>query len=415
MNEQPSKHDFKLSEVIIIIVITCTFSIFAGISYGKIKYSEVVSINSLASEEKNNNLNEFIKQYKYIINNYYDKKSLNEEELLDTALASIVEKIGIEDPYSLYMNEDDYSEFNITLNGEYEGLGIGATKTSSSDYMSISYILKNSPASKVDLKENDIILSIDGKSTKDMDAQAFSNYVLNSEEKTFLLKIKRDKKEFNINISKGKVELESVVSETYESDGHKIGYIGVSIFASNTYTQFKKILNKLEKEKIEALIIDVRDNAGGHLKEANKISSLFIAKNKVIYQLQKGNDKPIKYYSSGKINKTYPITFITNKNTASAAEVFVLSLKENLNASVVGTKTYGKGTVQEMVELSNGDKYKITTKKWLSPKGNWVNTTDGIKPDVEVDLSDKYLNDPIVNNDNQLQEAISLLKNKLKQ
>ncbi len=402
MNEQPTKQGFKLSEVIIIVIITCTFSIFAGISYGKIKYSEVININNL-SEEKNEDLEKFITQYKYIINNYYEPSKIDEEQLLSKALASIIKELGISDPYSLYMNEEDYNEFNINLDGEYEGLGVGVSKDKDGEPIIINYTINNSPASKEKLQKDDIILAIDGKDTAQMSVQEFCNYILDSNDKSFLLKIKRKGEEFSLNIKKGQVELSSVNSKVINQDNKKVGYIGISIFASNTHSQFKTQLKDLEKENIDSLIIDVRNNTGGHLKEASKIISLFLSKSNVIYQLQKGDEK-VKYYSNGKENKKYPLVILANKNTASASEVLILSLKENLKAKIVGEKTYGKGTVQELIELSNGDKYKITTKKWLSPKGNWVNDTKGIVPDIEVKNDSSNLNG---DNDKQLQEAIN--------
>lgn len=403
--KEPQESGFKISEVIIIVLITCTFSIMAGISYGKIKYSETISIGKLDEETESNELSEFIKQYKNIISNYYDSSKLDEEKLLDIALEAIVKEVGTDDPHALYMTEEDYGDFNIVLAGQYEGLGIGSSKVSLDDYASISYIIDDSPASKANLKVGDILLSIDGKSTKEMTVKELSQYIIDSEDKDFLLKVKRGEETFNVNITKGNVELKSVASHVIEQDGKKIGYMGVSIFASNTYLQFEKALEELEKQDIDTLIIDVRNNNGGHLAEVTKIISLFLKKDRVIYQLQK-DQKTTKYYSHGKEDKEYPIVFLTNEATASASEVLILAIKENIGAITVGKKTYGKGTVQGLVELSNGDKYKITTKRWLSPKGNWVNDTEGINPDVDVSLNADYLKNPTDENDNQLAEAI---------
>lgn len=406
LSESQKKEGFKLSEVVIIVLITSIFSIFAGVSYGKMKYSETVNINNFSSEETDE-LNEFIKQYKYIISNYYDQSKIDESELLSIALKSVLDKLGMSDSYSLYMDEEEYSELNISLNGSYEGLGISATKESNDGYILIVGIIDNSPASKSELKVGDYILSIDGKSSKDMTVQEFSQYVLKSSDKNFVLKIKSGVEEKSITLGKDSVELESVTSKIIEKDNKKIGYIYASIFASNTYIQFKDNLEKLEESGIDSLIIDLRGNSGGHLKEVSKILNLFLDDDNVIYQLQK-DDKTVKYYSKGKSNKKYPIVFIGDETTASASEVFIISLRENLNAKFVGKKTYGKGTVQELIELSNGDKYKITTKKWLSPNGNWINDTKGIIPDVEVELLDKYYEEPTDLNDTQLQKAIEL-------
>ncbi len=414
MKDESKFGAFRFSEVTIIVFITCLFSLFSGISYGKAKYSNTIKVENVStSNESDSALNNFIKQYKYIISNYYDSKKIDENELLKVALQSILDELGVDDAYSVYMDEEQYSQMNINLNGNYEGLGVRAYKDEETKYIIISSVIDNSPASKADLKENDVIIAIDGKSTIDMSVNEFSQYVLKSSEKNFLLKIKRNDEEISINIEKGPIELECVTSKIIEQDGKKIGYISLSIFAANSYTQFKKNLNELEEQKIDCLIIDLRSNTGGHLTEVTKIISLFLDKKNAIYQLEK-DGKATKYYSKGKENKEYPIVFLGNELTASASEVFIISLKENLNAKLVGMKTYGKGTVQEMISMTNGDQYKITTKKWLSPKGNWINDTKGIKPDTEIQLSEDYLKNPIDENDNQLKEAIKVSLEQIK-
>ena len=408
MNDE-SKSYFKFSEVLVIVLITCAFSVFAGISYGKMKYSDTINVNSLNSDKEDDNLNKFIKEYKYIISNFYDKEKIDEKKLLKLALHSILDELGIEDSYSTYMDEDKYTQLNINLNGEYEGLGIGIYKEEKDGYIIVASIMDNSPAKDSDIKEGDIILTIDGIDTKTMNNNDFSNYVLHSDEKVFLLKVKSNGEEKNIKLEKRKVEIKSVESKIIEKSDKKIGYISMSIFASNSYNQFKNNLSELEKNNIDALIIDLRNNNGGHLTEVTKILNLFLKKKRVIYQLQKDNNK-VKYYSSGSMDKEYPIVFIGNEYTASASEVFIISLKENLNAKLVGQKTYGKGTVQEMVDLGDGDQYKITTKKWLSPKGVWINDTKGIEPDVEV----KNIMDDANKMDIQLEESIKVALEQLK-
>lgn len=402
-----NKHNgFKLSEVIIIVLITCSICMYAGISYGKTKYSDTVNINNLSSE-KDNELNNFIKQYKHIIKNYYDSDKIDEKKLMKVALQSILEELGIDDVYSTYMDDDEYTQSKITLNGNYSGIGITAGKSVDNGPIIVAGIIENSPASKADIKPGDEIISIDGKNTSKMTTKEFSNYVLKGKDKVFVLKINRKGKEISVKLEKDNIELKSVESKVVEKDSKKIGYIAMSIFAANTYTQFKSELNKLDEQQIDSLVIDLRSNTGGHLTEVTKILNLFLEKKKVIYQLQKNKDK-VKYYSKGKVNKEYPIIFIGNELTASASELFIISLKENLGAKLVGMKTYGKGTVQELVNLSNGDQYKITTKKWLSPNGNWINDTKGIEPDVKVQISSKYIEKPSKKNDNQYQEALKL-------
>lgn len=404
---------FTFKEVLIIVVITSIFSIFSGVMLGKLKYSDVVTIENINSKEANTELNEFIKEYKYIVSNYYDKEAIDEEKLLSVALKSILDELGMSDAHSLYMDEESYNQLNINLNGSYEGLGITAGKeTDNSDILIVS-VIDDSPASRADIKPGDYIISIDGKKTSEMTTQEFSQYILKSEEKNFALNIKREDKIISINIQKGDIELESVNSKVIEKENKKVGYIYITIFAANTYTQFKQHLQDLEKQGIDALIIDLRSNTGGHLKEIGKILSLFLDKKNVIYQLQKDKDV-VKYYSKGNKNKEYPIVFISDEITASASEVFIICLKDNLNAKLVGKKTYGKGTVQEMITMTNGDQYKITTKKWLSPNGTWINETKGIEPDVDIELSEEYFINPSDETDNQLQEALRVSIDELK-
>ena len=155
------------------------------------------------------------------------------------------------------------------------------------------------------------------------------------------------------------------------------------------------------------MIIDVRSNTGGHLTAAHNIASLFVSKDYYIYQIKK--DKEItKIRSEGLETKKYPIVMLANNYSASASELLVGSLKDNLDAILIGNQTYGKGTVQELITLSNGDQYKLTTKEWLTPNGTSINNI-GIKPDIEVDLSNEYYANPCDETDNQLQVAINYL------
>ena len=176
----------------------------------------------------------------------------------------------------------------------------------------------------------------------------------------------------------------------------------------NTDTQFKTKLKELEKDGIDSLIIDLRGNSGGHLTAVENMISEFLDKDKVIYQMET-KSKIKKYYSKGNKTKIYPIVLLVDNDSASASEMMTAALKESYGATIVGMTTYGKGTVQELQD-SNESQYKITTKKWLTPNGNWINEV-GIKPDYEMELDEKYFLEPTDAHDNQLQKAIEILKN----
>ena len=180
------------------------------------------------------------------------------------------------------------------------------------------------------------------------------------------------------------------------------------MFASNTADQFKAAVESLEKQGMDSLIIDVRYNTGGHLTSAVEILSYLLSSDKVIYQIE-SKGTTTKYYSKGSETKTYPIVVLQNKNSASASELLSAALKEEYGATIIGEVSYGKGTVQELVTLTDGTQYKFTTKKWLTPKGNWINGV-GVSVDIEEALSKEYENNPTEENDNQLQRAVQYLK-----
>jgi len=394
--------DFKVQEVFILVIITCLFSFFAGASFARMKDNPQVFHTN--SKEMSKELESFVNTYQDIVKKYY--KEVDEEKLLEVALKSILEEMG--DDYSMYMEEDDYSNLNLTLEGSYSGLGVSIYKDTKTQNMVVVEVFKDSPADKAGIKEKDIILSVDGTSTKELSSTEFSQKVLKGTQQTFSLMISRDGKEMEITVSKSGVVIPSVEKKIFEKKDKKIGYIYISIFASNTYKQFKEALNSLEKEKIDSLIIDVRSNTGGHLTSVSKMISLFLDSSYVTYQLEQ-NGRKKKVYSTGSDTKEYPIVLLSDAYSASASEVLIASLKENLNATIIGEKTYGKGTVQELVNLESGDQYKITTKKWLTPKGNWVNDTKGIEPDIKVSLSKEYVLNPSDETDNQLQKALEEL------
>lgn len=393
--------DFKVQEVVILVIITCIFSFFAGSAFTRIEKQKE---NADSNIQMSDDLKSFVENYQHIINNYYD--DLNEDELLSAALESVLELLG--DPYSLYMNESDYNSLNISLEGSYTGLGISIYKEKADNEVTVASVFKDSPASISGIKEGDKIISINGIKTSTITTSEFSKMVVNSTDKEFSLVIKRGTTEKTIKLSKSDVVIQSVKSKLYTQNNKKIGYIYISIFANNTALQFKTALEELEKEEIDSLIIDVRSNTGGHLSAVSKMISLFVDSKNVAYQLEQGDEKK-KIYSTGSVTKEYPIIFLADKYSASASEVFIASLKDNLGAIIIGEKTYGKGTVQELVTLSSGDQYKITTKKWLSPKGTWVNDTKGILPDIELSLSDNYYTNPTGANDNQLARALEEL------
>lgn len=399
INSKQLKKEFTTIETIILVFI----SLLIGLSIGFLISKNTVNDSGIKGNDKE--LKEFVKQYNYILDNYYEE--IDEKKLINSAIAGMME--SLDDPHSVYMDESEIDNFNISLNGSYKGIGVQILKDEETGYMLIVSVFKDSPAAKSGLLPGDMIVSVDGVLCEKMTASEFSSTIRKEDKDSYTFKIIRNSETLEISLDKTIVNLKSVVSNMYVEDSKKIGYIYIGIFANNTYIQFKEELEKLESQNIDYLILDVRGNTGGHLTAVDKILDLFINKNQIMYKFEK-NKKTTEIYGTGDENKQYKIILLGDELSASASEVLISSLKENLGSIFIGKKTYGKGTVQELITLSDGTQYKITVKKWLTPKGNWINDSKGILPDIEVDLSEKYYETYDENDDNQLQRAIQYIK-----
>lgn len=396
---EETKKQFKLSEVIVLIIITLIIGFIIGLSLFKValEKKDNISINSNDKE-----LKKFVDNYNYIVNNYYG--DLDKKELIDNAISGMIE--SIDDPYTTYIDEESSNTFSTTLEGSFEGIGVEIVNDSDKNIVVYS-VIKGSPAEKAGVEPLDIIKSINGKSLEGIETSEFVSIVKTSENPVITLEIKRKEETITKEIKREKVTITSVESEIIEKQDKKIGYMYISIFANNTYSQFKKQLEELENKGIDSLIIDVRSNTGGHLTAVENILSLFLDSSHIIYQTEDKNGIE-KTYSKGNTTKQYKVVVLTNESSASASEILAATMKEEYGATLVGKHTYGKGTVQELKTLPDGEQYKFTTKKWLTPKGNWINGT-GVEVDVEVEFNKDYYENPTHDNDKQLQEAINTI------
>lgn len=392
--EIKAKNLFQKSEVIVLTIITCVIGIFLGVFLG---YNLKKDNNNYSKD-----LKEFIKNYNYIVEN--NIADVSNTDLIKGAIEGMLSTF--EDDYSYVIDEKEQDLFNIKLNGEYEGIGVQIV-TTTDNKVYVYTVFEDSPASKAGLKAGDQIIKIDDKEIKDETSTDVADYIKKSENNKFEITVLRDDNELTVDVERKLVTINSVSSDIIEENGKKIGYIYLSIFSSTSTKQFKNKLEELEKSGIDSLIIDVRYNNGGHLTTATGIISLFLDSSNIIYQTEK-NGKVEKFYSSGKETKKYPIVVLQNKSSASASEMLSAALKEKYGAKIVGEDSYGKGTVQELITLSDGTEYKFTTKKWLTPDGNWINKK-GVSADYKVSLNEEYFDNPSDENDNQLKKAIEVL------
>lgn len=391
INKKKTIPTFKTKEVVCLLLFTALIGLAMG---GIVTYNV-----ALKGEKVDDELQEFITNYDYIVDNYYG--DVDKTKLVDSAIAGMLSTL---DKNSTYVGGSD-TNFSIYLEGSYEGTGIQVFNDEDNNVVIYS-VFEGTPASKAGLKAGDIIVKLNDKDTTNMLVSDFSDLV-KEQKGNFKITYKREDIEKTVKIKADTVELKSVSSKMIEKSNKKIGYIRTTIFANNTDEQFKKELNSLEDKGMDGLIIDLRGNSGGHLTTAEEIISMFLDSSHPIYQI-KTKENQSKYYSTGKETKKYKIVILIDGNSASASEVLTSALKEQYGASLVGEKSYGKGTVQELQTLPNGEQYKLTTKSWLTSKGKVIDGK-GIEPDYKVSLDDKYAEDPSDENDNQLRKAIEVV------
>lgn len=395
VEKQDNKVSFSLTEVIVIIIIAI---LFGGIIGSTITLSRTRGDSKL----KSNELSDFIVTYNNIVSDYYD--DVDKEKLINSAIEGMMNSLG--DPYSTFMDSKESEDFNTTVTGEYKG--IGATISLIDGNAVVVDIFKDSSAAKAGIMVEDIILKVNNK---DVSGMELDKVVALIKEKSYAdILIKRKDEEILFKVKLGNVEIPSVENDIFKKDDKKIGYISIGVFAANTYSQFKEKLNLLESESIDSLIIDVRDNPGGHLEQVSKILSLFLDKKKVMYQVQV-NKKKTKVYSYTNEKREYEIAVLINNSSASASEILAAGMKESYGAILVGNKSYGKGTVQKEYGLSNGASIKYTIEQWLTPNGNSINGK-GVSPDLDIDLNSEYYQTFEKEDDNQLQAAINELVKK---
>lgn len=383
---------FNFSEVIIIMIIAIMF----GFLLGNIVNFVVFSDNSSSNDE----LNELVSTYDNIVDNYYE--DVDKEELIDAGIQGMINYL--DDPYATYFSGDASDDFNEELSGTYDGIGIEVMLKDG--VVSVGNVFEDSPASKVGIKVGDIITKVNDT---DITGKSLTEVVsmINSKKKAKIT-VNREEEELSFELSKDTIETPVVDSEIYESNNKKIGYIKIDIFNSNSYKQFNSALKKLEKNNIEGLVIDVRDNPGGYLSEVKNILSLFLNKKQVLYQLQTKNKTEKVYGTKKSVDRDYPVSVIINDESASASEILASAFKESYGSHIVGINSYGKGTVQSASDLNSGDTIKYTVQKWLTPDGNWVNDK-GVVPTDRVETVLQEGETLTYDNDTMLQTAISVV------
>lgn len=389
-DEKNRTKGFNLKEVIFIIILT---SIISGITTGLILYNQNKLSKNITYQDLNqdDNLKEFLTVYASLIDEYYE--DVDKKEMLESAIKAMFKYLG--EDYSKYMSKNETDELSDKLLGEYKGIGV----TLSQDNVILSFI-KNSSAITSGLEIGDKIVAINGDTIDSSAEEMVAKYIKDKEigDKLKITVLRNDvKMDFEVVIKK--LYIPTVDAKVLED---KIGYLKLSTFSGTLKEQVDDYLKDLEKENIESLIIDLRDNTGGYLKSARDVASIFLEKGKLIYSLQEKNET-IEFKDETDEKRNYKIVVLMNEASASASEVLIAALKESYGAVLVGTKTYGKGRVQQTHTLEDGSMVKYTTAKWLTPNNECIDKK-GIMPDHLIYNKEE---DEV---DYQLDKALELLR-----
>ena len=368
-----NKKIFSFLDVSIIVGICSLIMCFLGAA---LIYKHLGGVNfALLGEDAN--LKEFIAAYNNLLDNYYD--SLDKNDLIQGAIGGMYEVVG--DPYTTYLDSSSSNSLDSSLNGKYEGVGIGI-KLNENSQIEIIEVYDDTPASKAGLRAGDIITKVDGEDTQGKNPDIVTEKLKNNKSAKFT--IQRGYETFDVTLKVGTLYVPATTSHIFYENGKRIGYLRLTVFSDTADIQFSNALSKLEDSGIDSLVIDLRDNVGGYLQVAKNIAEQFIEKGKVIYSLE-GKDTHEVTKDATNEKRTYPVSVIINKNSASASEILAAALKYSYGAKITGTTSYGKGKVQERASLSSGTTVKYTTAKWLTPNGNCIDEI-GIVPDLEIEF-----------------------------
>ena len=378
------------------VLLTGVFTYF-GTSYAmKGSQNEVVQTDTKSSSNKattkssdtltKDDLAKLELVYDTLVSGYVDK-NINKDDIINGALKGMAEATG--DPYTNYLVNDETAAIDETMTGSFGG--IGAELRSENNHVIISNTREGTPAQKIGLQENDVILKVNGE---DMEGKSISYVVskVRGEVGTDVtLTIQRGTQELEVKITRAKIAIETVKG-TVDSTDATIGHVQINSFAKNTAKEVEKAVTDLREKGVKKFIFDVRYNPGGLLDQAIMIANMFVDEGKTILNVE-NRDGQIKSYNASKDYGTFKITepyvLLVNEGSASASEILAAALKESADAKLIGKKTYGKGTVQSVIEVGDNAELKYTIAKWLTPNKTWIHKT-GIEPTEEVSMPDYY-------------------------
>ncbi|VYU59829.1 PDZ domain-containing protein [Clostridium tertium] len=341
-----------------------------------------------------------------LLSNYNGQ--IDDNALLEAAIKGMTDSLN--DPYTIFMNSAEYSSFVEQSEGHFVGIGVQVGVKD--DKVTVIAPIEGSPAEKAGLKAGDVILKVDGNEMPEPKLENTVSKIKGEEGKSVTLTISRGDETLDVEIVREEIKTISVRGEMLEDN---VGYIRLSSFDADSGKQIKEKILQLKGEGMKGLILDLRGNPGGYLHEANNIASEFIPKGDVVtYTIDKYNNKK-EYKSTGGDSQGLPLVVLIDGGSASASEVLTGALRDYKLATIIGTKSFGKGVVQQLFDFKDGNGgLKVTTSKYYTPNGENIHKV-GITPDIEVTIPEENLNKEYDRSiDTQLIKGIEVIKEKIK-
>ena len=392
---------------VIMLVLLVAFITFILTTIGMYKYFTGTGFGKslVSSSNANNEIANELNKYRKIIDKYY-LGDVDEEKLKEGAIKGYIEGLG--DKYSEYISKEDMEDYMADTTGNFVGIGIYMVQDTKSNKIMVLSPIKGGPAEKAGIQPGDYIISVDDVDYAGDQMSVAANKIKGEAGTTVKIKILRDSETKEYELKREKITVNPVEGKVLDNN---IGYLEFSSFDDGTVEEFKNKYEELQKQGITSLIIDLRNNGGGIVKEALEIADYILNKDDVIlYEVDK-NDKETVEKSTNDPIINMPIVVLTNGNTASSSEILAGALKDHGKATIIGEKTYGKGVIQQLLTLPDGSGLKITSEEYLTPNKTKLNGI-GIEPDEQISLPDTVKN--VLNveekDDTQLQKAIETLK-----
>ncbi|MCC7203217.1 MAG: S41 family peptidase [Nitrospirae bacterium] len=332
--------------------------------------------NPVFGGESYENLRVFAEALSLVEKNYVDETKT--KDLVYGAIKGMLSEL---DPHTSFMSPESYKEMQVDTKGEFGGLGIQIGMKDKK--LVVIAPIEDTPAWRAGIKAGDHIFKIDDTVTKDLDMEDAVNKMRGPKDTKVKLTIVREgeKEPLEFTIVRDIIKIKSIKHKVIEGD---IGYVRITQFQERTGEDLRKALDDLDKQKIKSLIIDMRNNPGGLLKVAIQVSELFLREGKLVVSVKGRNDEKEEYLASeAHAREDYPIVVLVNEGSASASEIVAGALQDWGRAVVLGTQTFGKGSVQTVFTLSDGSGMRLTTAKYYTPKGISIQNT-GITPNIVV-------------------------------